>query len=61
MDKENLSTAKDDVRLLDKFVQNSETTVVYPCPKCGSKMAGDRAMCGICLFYSINADISGYI
>lgn len=60
MDEENRSTAKDDAIKI-KQQSNIESTAVYQCPICGSVMNSNREMCGICLFYSINAEINGHI
>ena len=55
MDKENTSTAKENTSTA------IESTAVYQCPICGSTMKSNREMCGICLFYRINAETNGHI
>ena len=61
MDKENTSTAKDEIVKVEQTTRNTETTAVYQCQKCGRLMKADRAVCGICLFYQMNAEINGWI
>lgn len=61
MDKENTTTAKDEATKTEQPTQNTETTAVYQCQRCGRLMPADRALCGVCLFYQINAQINGNI
>ena len=61
MDKENTNTALDNVTKIKLQPSNIESTAVYQCPICGRAMKSNREMCGICLFYSINAEINGHI
>ena len=37
-----------------------QNTSVYQCPICGRAMKSNREMCGICLFYQMNAEINGW-
>lgn len=61
MDKENTTTAKDEANKTEQPTQNTETTAVYQCQRCGRLIPADRALCGVCLFYQINAQINGHI
>ena len=61
MDKENTSTAKDEIVKAEPTTQNTETTAVYQCRRCGKSISADRALCGVCLFYQMNAEINRQI
>ena len=59
---DNLQAPKETINAINdtNTLSATQSTSVYQCPKCGRLMKSDLAMCGICLFYQMNAEINGW-
>lgn len=59
---DNLQAPKETINAINdtNTLSATQNTSVYQCPKCGSLMKTDSALCGTCLFYQMNAEINGW-